>query len=310
MVCHETKVVQTTGLITYRTLLVTFFKSTVFTHFYSIERFIRFSLFFCLFFTIVYFLLSNYRQHQAEERLTQQLIASPNIHDIYFLDFRLFDETLRPKEKYRIAKIFDITGDIVTLRYGDLLFPTQQKAKQSIQFGQLSFDDYFQPERYHFSKDSLKKMKKSGMIYLVKRPVNNKLYGNVVSPISYQKKSTLYVSGKREYYKGLALSNDPYNELGHEKAFKYFERSAQLGYVKGQISLAEMYLNGHAANKNLAQALYWLSEAALQSDKRAILKYGIVCNKVPACDITHFYQFLIESGVNLKVRDFKMRLTP
>lgn len=41
------------------------------------------------------------------------------INDIYFLDFRLLSDKLRPKNKYIIAKIFDITEDNVTFLYGN-----------------------------------------------------------------------------------------------------------------------------------------------------------------------------------------------
>jgi hypothetical protein len=51
----------------------------------------------------------------------------------------------------------------------------------SIQYGDLSNNDYFTltPDYIPFSK--LKEMKSNGAIYLVKRPVQNKIYGNFVS---------------------------------------------------------------------------------------------------------------------------------
>lgn len=258
---------------------------------------------------IGYLALTKYQQYQDEQSLTNQLIATPKINDIYFLDFRLFNESLRPKEKYRIAKVFDITGDVLTLRYGDLLFPSKHKADDSIRFGQLSYKEYFQPERFDFSLDEIVSLREKGAIYLAKRPFQNKVFGNFVSPSKPSFNSSLFIQGRKEYLSGVAHFDDQYDELGLNKAFDYFTQSAKLGFIKGQIRLAEMYLSGVKVNRDINLALYWLKQAALQSNKRAILKYGIVCKKVESCNIVSFYQELIESGVNLKVRDIDVKLS-
>ena len=260
---------------------------------------------------MIFFLFwSHFTEHQNEQRLTNQFIAKPKINDIYFLDFRLFNESLRPKERYRIAKIFDITGDIITLRYGDLLFPSKHKTADSIRFGQLSYAEYFQPESFDFSLNEIKTLREQKAIYLAKRPFQNKVFGNFVSPSKTVFNSNFFIKGKKEYLSGLAYFEDQFDELGLVKAFEYFSQSAELGFVEGQIRLAEMYLTNTMVDKDLNLALFWLKQAALQSNKRAILKYGIVCQQVKNCNIVDFYQALIESGVNLKVRDVDVKLSP
>ena len=254
-------------------------------------------------------ILSKYQQHHDEQTLADKLVIAPKINDIYFLDFRLFNESLRPKENYRIAKVFDITGDVITLRYGDLLFPSKHKAADSIRFGQLRYSEYFQPERFNFSHQKIQTLRNTGAIYLVKRPFHNKVFGNFVSPFAPIENSSSFILGKREYLSGVAYFEDPYDEQGFSKAFQYFSQSAKLGFRKGQIRLAQMYLEGIETDKDLTLALYWLQQAALQSNKRAIIKYGIVCQQVEGCDLIDFYQFLIENGVNLKVRETAVKLS-
>jgi len=101
---------------------------------------------------------------------------------------------------------------------------------------------------------------------------------------------------------------EQFNETNLKTAFDLFLYSSTLGYVKGQVNLSEMYLNGQHVKKDLNLALYWLKQASLQSYKPAILKYGIVCKQVESCNIANFYQELITDGVNIKVRmlDFKL----
>ena len=259
---------------------------------------------------IGYLAFTKYQQYQNEQIITNQLITYPKINDIYFLDFRLFNESLRPKEKYRIAKVFDITGKIITLRYGDLLFPSKHKAADSIRFGQLRYSEYFQPERFDFSLKEIATLREKGAIYLAKRPFQNKVFGNFVSPSKPSFNSSLFIQGRKEYLAGVAHFDDKFDELGLSKAFEYFTQSAKLGFPKGQISLAEMYLSGIEIKPDINLALYWLKQAALQSNKRAILKYGIVCQQLESCTIVDFYQELIASGVNLKVRDIDVKLAP
>lgn len=253
---------------------------------------------------------NKYLSHERTQQLSDSIISSPQINDIYFLDFRLISKDLRPKEKFRVAKVFDITGDVITLRFGDLLFPTKHGAINSVRFGQLRYSDYFQPERFDYSQQELSALRQQGAIYLAKRPVLGKLFGNFVGPRKSQNRSNHLILGRKEFISAQAHLNDPYSELGKQKAFELFQRSAQLGYPQGQVGLAQMFLNNEVVEQDYQQSLYWLKQASLQSYKPAILKYAIVCKKQPDCYLVDFYQELIDSGVNLKVRELDLKLSP
>ncbi|PKI12908.1 tetratricopeptide repeat protein [Colwellia sp. 12G3] len=235
-------------------------------------------------------------------------LVSPKVNDIYFLDFRILSENLRPNEKYRIAKVVDITGDIVTLLYGNVFYLRQQSLKDSIRYGQLRYKDYFESKRYDLKLSQLKTMHESSAIYMIKRPDQNMLYGNYINDPKPELGSTLYIPGKRENIAGLSFKTSSYQENNLQQAFERFSRSAQLGFAQGQINLAQMYLNGEYIDKDLSQAMYWFKQAALQSDKAGVLKYVIVCRQVSYCQEGDFYQELTDAGVNIKVRkvDFKL----
>lgn len=239
-----------------------------------------------------------------------ELIKAPKINDIYFLDFRLLSDTLRPKEKYRLAKVVDITGDVVTLQYGNLFYLRQQALKDSIRYGQFRYRKYFEPKRYDFKKNEINRLWHSGAIYLAKRPVLDKLFGNNVSPDKVRHSSTLFMPGKRENISANAFLKSSYIEDNLSQAFGLFQQSAQLGFAEGQVNLAQMYMNGQSVDKNPQQALYWLQQASLQSHKPGILKYVIVCQQVSTCDLAAFYQSLISAGVNIKVRKMDVQLSP
>jgi len=259
-------------------------------------------------FAALVFAFIEYNSYKVEESQTLAIVSSPKINDIYFLDFRLLSDKLRPKEKYRIAKVVDITGDIVTLVYGGFFYQRQHAAINSIQYGQLSYKEYFEPKRYDIPLNTIKDMYANQAIYLAKRPIRNKLFGNLVGPAKAKDVSSHFTYGRKENIKGEAFLKEQFSETNFKTAFEFFQVSSNLGYAKGQVNLAEMYINGLHVKKDLNQALYWLKQASLQSNKSAILKYGIICKQIKSCNIISFYQELTTSGVNIKVRkiDFKL----
>lgn len=255
------------------------------------------------------FIYNKSTQSQSEVDETLQFLTQPKIDDIYFLDFRVLSDSLRPKEKYRIAKVVDITGDIVTLRYGNMFYLRQQSLKDSIRYGQLRYQDYFEPKRYDFSLAQLKAMHEDKAVYMIKRPDQNMLYGNYINNPEADVSSRLFIPGKRENYQGLTFLQSDYIENNFQQAFDSFSQSAELGFAQGQVNLGQMYLNGQFVEKDLTQAMHWFKQAALQSDKAGVLKYVIVCRQVSSCQEGDFFQELTYAGVNIKVKslDFKLQ---
>jgi hypothetical protein len=260
--------------------------------------------------SVIYLINLKYTHYQQEKAQTLSIVSSPQVNDIYFIDFRLLGEhvkkKLRPTEKYRIAKVVDITGDVVTLLYGAFYYQRQRAAIDSIEYGQLRYEKYFEKKRYDIPHSDILAMHKKKALYLTKRPVRNKLFGNFVSPIESTETSGNFILGKKENSLGEAFLNDKYNELGEERAYKLFRQASELGHPQGQVNLATMYVDGEFVNKDLKKALHWLKAASLQSHKPAILKYGIICKQVSHCDEYAFYKELYNSGVNIKVRELEV----
>ena len=131
---------------------------------------------------LIFFGYERYEQHKTEQAETSVLILTPKVNDIYFLDMRLIKDKLERKNKYKLAKVIRVSDDNLAIVYGSFFYQWQYAVVNSIQYGDLSNSDYFTliPDYLSFSK--IKEMKSNGAIYLVKRPMQNKIYGNFVSP--------------------------------------------------------------------------------------------------------------------------------
>jgi TPR repeat protein len=240
-----------------------------------------------------------YKDLQLGEQ-TRAIVAAPKINDFYYVDFRVIKDNLRPAEKFRMAKVKDITGDVVTINFSSYFYFQEHELNEAIRYAQLRFEKFFQEKRHNYKISELEAMIESGAIVLARRPEGNMLDGNVVVPDSHFESSSVFIPGKKENFSGLEhlkFADDPEKA---EIALEKFEESADLDFAKGQVNLAEMYLNGIAVEKNLPLALAWFKKAAIQAYEPAILKYAIVCQQVESCIVADFYQELVKVGVNIE----------
>lgn len=237
-----------------------------------------------------------YGEHQKNV-LTASYVAAPKIDDLYYLDFRLMQDNLRPTEKYRMAKVSDITGNVITLNYSSYFYPQKHELNETIRYAQLRFEKFFQEKRNNFTIAELQGMIESGAIFLVRRPDGNMLDGNLVVPDKQFEATSVFIPGNKENLAGLEhLKYDTTKAL----AFDEFKTSADFGYAPGQVNLAQMYLTGTGVEKDVIEALAWFKKGSLQGYEPAILKYGIVCGQVESCTIEDFYQELVKAGVNIE----------
>jgi len=129
---------------------------------------------------IAYFGYEKYAFHKAEQEEAELLILSPQVNDIYFLDMRLLSAKLERKHKYRLAKVVSVTGNNVAIVYGRVFYQWQNAVVNSIEYDDLNNYDYYKIIPDYISFNKLKEMRTNRAIYLVKRPIRNKLYGSFV----------------------------------------------------------------------------------------------------------------------------------
>ena len=239
---------------------------------------------------------NNMKQNQ----LTKEIVSAPQLNDLYYIDFRVIKDNLRPAEKFRMAKVNDITGDVITLNFSSYFYFQEHELNEAIRYAQLRFEKFFQEKRHNYSINELQALIESGAIVLARRPEGNMLDGNVVVPDSHFKTNSIFIPGKKENLSGLEYMRFSSQPDKATLAFEKFEESAELGFAQGQVNLAQMYLNGTAVQKDLYESLSWLKKASLQAYEPAILKYAIVCGKIESCGVAEFYQELVKAGVNIE----------
>jgi len=262
---------------------------------------------------ILILLLSYYFSEEQEKyRQSQTYIEAPKINDFYYLDYRNVAGDQRPHHKYRVAKIVDITGDTVSLTYGNYFYPLKNSLSHAVSFGQSTNFDYFEKQRHNFSFTELDNLFEQGFIYRVVRPeftgigLNIAVYmidGIAVTNAAVVKEKWHYIPGKRENTQGVAHLKAEHMDDRFEKAFVLLKKSAELGYAPGQTNLAELYLtfSDIEGNGDVEKAAHWLFQAALQGYQPAIEKYRVICDLEEACNIDDFYQALNESGTTYSI---------
>ncbi len=256
-------------------------------------------------FLIVLFLSFYFSEEQKQHRQSQVHLNAPKVNDFYYLDYQKTVGDFRPQQKYRVAKIVDITGGTVSLVYGNYFYPLKSTLGKGVSLGQTRRHDYFEHKRHNFSYAELDKLFQQGFIYRVVRPELNyigrnmsayMIDGNVVSEPELVEQEWRYVPGKRQNTQAMAFLKATYIEDRFDKAFALLKRSAELGYAPGQTNLAELYLTGIEGTRDVETAVHWLFKAALQGYQPAIEKYRVICQLEEACQIADFYQALNEAG--------------
>jgi len=239
---------------------------------------------------LFYWQYTNYKADVA----TQTFISSPHANDFYYLDYRGISTNLRPHEVYRLAKV-STTGDgVVSLVYGSFLYRRESSLEKDLSGGMIVDSRYFGEKRHIFSLEKLQELYDNNTILAVKRPTNNRLYGNiVVSSTSTRDKSV----ASRLNEKGLALMRYSHVKENLHEAHKHFLKSAELDFTKGQVNLSYWYLS----DGKLDKAMYWLKIASFKGNRTAVRLYMENCNKVESCNIEIFKKDLKSKGHNLEV---------
>ncbi|TPH18101.1 tetratricopeptide repeat protein [Litorilituus lipolyticus] len=261
--------------------------------------------------SIIFVLLLSwyFSEEQEKHRQSHKYINAPKVNDFYYLDYRKSAGDRRPLHKYRVAKVVDITGGTVSLSYGNYFYPLKKSLTDAVLFGHSTNFDYFEKQRQNFSIAELNSLFEQGFIYRVIRPEfayigrNMTVYmidGHAVTNPTVAKEPWVFIPGKRENTRGVAILKVNHDDNRFEKAFQLFKRSAELGYAPGQTNLAELYLSNrdYEGHGNIEQAANWLLQAALQGYQPAIEKYRVICALEESCDINDFYQALNEASTS------------
>ncbi|MFT5755707.1 MAG: hypothetical protein ACI9LM_000419 [Alteromonadaceae bacterium] len=239
--------------------------------------------------TVFFLIFWAYGKYQAA-LFAKEYIQAPKVNDFYYIDHSGIKEHLRPNQKYLLAKVVSINNNIVSMVFSSFRFGNKTSIEKDLRGGMVIDSRYFNKKHHLFSVDQLTAFFEDNTVLMVKRPFNYRLFGNIVvtEPFADNKK----VGGRRENDQGLAFMQESNVQSNLENAEKYFLQSAIIGYSKGQLNLARLYLT----SKRLDEGLYWLEKSALQGNEQAIKLYWDTCTRANNCDMSSFEQALSDSG--------------
>lgn len=229
-----------------------------------------------------------------ENLITQEYIQSPQKNDFYFINYHKINKDTRPNQNYRLGKVVSVNNGLISIIYGGFTYTKSSSLIRDVQGGMTYDSRYFNAIESSFTIKQLQDLYKDDAILAVKRPKNNRLYGNVViDSISINKS---YNSLAEMYNdKGLAFMSYSHIESNLDNAYKYFLKSSENGFSKGQVNLSKLYLGAGKTGK----ALYWLDKAAIQGNFVAIKLYIENCKNVNGCEKARFINKLKEIGFNI-----------
>ncbi len=246
-----------------------------------------------LFLSVLALVYWQYVKYQ-ENLLTQAHIQSPRKHDFYFINYHKINKNTRPNQHYRLGKVVSVNNGLVSLIYGGFTYTKSSSLIRDVQGGMTYDSRYFNADEHSFTIEQLQNLYNDDAILAVRRPINNRLYGNVViDSISINKSYRTLAEMYND--KGLAFMTYSHIESNLDNAYKYFIKSSENGFSKGQVNLSKLYLGAGEINK----ALYWLDKASIQGNAVAIKLYIENCKTVNGCEKSIFINKLTEIGYDV-----------
>jgi len=237
----------------------------------------------------------QYLKHE-ENTLTKAYIHSPQKNDFYFINYEKINDNIRPTQKYRLGKVVSVNDGLISMIYGGFTYTRSSSLIRDVQGGMTYDARYFNHKEHSFTLDELQNLYADNAILAIKRPKNNRLYGNVViDSISINRKYSSIAEMHND--RGLAFMRYSHIASNLENAYKHFSLSSEGGLSKGQVNLSKLYIGASDINK----ALYWLDKAAIQGNYEAIRLYIEHCNVADGCDKKLFISKLEMTGFDLSL---------
>jgi len=246
-----------------------------------------------LFLSVLALVYWQYVKHQ-ENLITQDHIQSPRKNDFYFIDYQKINKNTRPNQHYRLGKVVSVNDGLVSLIYGGFTYTKSSSLIRDVQGGMTYDSRYFNAIEHNFTLEQLQNLYNDDAILAVKRPVHNRLYGNVViDSVSINKSYSSLAEMHND--KGLAFMNYSHIDSNLDNAYKFFLKSSESGFSKGQVNLSKLYLGAGKIEK----ALYWLDKASIQGNSVAIKLYIENCKTVNGCEKSIFISKLKDIGYDV-----------
>ena len=136
-----------------------------------------------VFFLLLFILVLGNSAIENNER--EKVIASPQKHDFFYVDYRAIDPSSDARFRYVPMKLISINNDSYTFKVGNIAHTTPVSPRQHAKFDKaLLMRNYYRTDALVMSKERLEGLVSSGAIYDARRPRNIYINGWMVLHVS------------------------------------------------------------------------------------------------------------------------------
>jgi len=221
----------------------------------------------------------SYFSYRVWENKQQQtgFLLEPKVNDVLILDMGHLIRDRKYQTQYRVAQIFAINEDTVTLKQGSYTYRKKRGAERAIRLDGLMQSDYFRPAMINFNRSDLLALHEKGAIDEIFRPTDIYVMGGIVK----QRAAPEFVAYRSEvtFNHHNQQGVKAYLSLDYNAARALFKQSAEQGHDWGQYNLADMLEHGEGGNIDLAGAYKWYMRAAEQNNLKAKEALASFCDR-------------------------------
>ncbi|WP_404341523.1 tetratricopeptide repeat protein [Pseudoalteromonas mariniglutinosa] len=214
-----------------------------------------------------------YTQHLNELKTKQAILSQPQAFDTYLVHADKFsNEPLRP-ENLKVAQVLTFNDNTITFQISNYRYKRDKAITMAMRTSLLVQKDYFSSKTMTLPRNEVQRLYDEGTIYDVLRPHAYSLYGGFV----------MFPPRPKPLYEGVKLNKNNQQGITYYKdglfkdAFESFLLASKEGSTWGQLNTAQMYRDGEGVKKDIAQAIYWYQQAALQNNPKAKVQLKELC---------------------------------
>ncbi|MBE0364884.1 hypothetical protein PULV_a3169 [Pseudoalteromonas ulvae UL12] len=216
---------------------------------------------------------------QADKKQQMAILASPQVHDFYLVDYSLFRQESYYQKQFLVAKVTAVDDEAVSLQLANYRYQRHNQVIKAIKLDNLIKPNYFSKEHEQVTHSKLKQLFSEGAIYQVLRAQGLTLFGGIVEMPSQPEPLYKGFEQNRANQDGISF----YQDGQFKEALAKFLEAAEQGDMHAQVNLAEMYRDGQGVEVDLIQAVFWYQQAAAQGYEKAQVQVRKLCLEPALC---------------------------
>lgn len=200
---------------------------------------------------------NNYHEQKQQELA---ILQAPAKFDVWIVNEKKQLNEQEQDDRFKIVQVFNVEDKIVSVKTGQVLYPSISNAIKAIRLDNLLIYNYFSNDIDSFEQSDLLTLKQQGIIASAHRPKNLSLFGGIVMRQAVPKPFKPLHKPNPTNQEAIRL----YQNGQLTEAAELFEQAAKQGSAWAQYNLADMYLTGKGVETDVEKAKVYLQQAAEQ----------------------------------------------